>query len=428
MTLDTDRITKTIRAANEVFLIASKKTKILFALSWEKNVAEDFFKSQESKLPEPVYRVNRDELNGVLVMLESVKPKLIGQHPVFQWLMKTHESMVNGTKLLLNIGKRGFYDLSSELYGNSNSCFFDGLTSSSQLADSLSKRLSSDPLARKDNGASLSSLNADEFSVLLKAKLKNRNPYLPVKVELTDGIVSKVAAGMNRVRIRKDARFSPFDVLSLWNHEIESHCLTAHNGNLQDGCHFLFSGGPRTTLTQEGLAVFFEMYGHSMTQERLLNLCDRVLAIKKVEEGANFMEVYRWYKDRSEVPMDAFYQTQRIFRGAGLNGGEAFTKDVVYLAGLLGVYNFLRIAVKNQNRQLIESLVCGRIALEDVGIVAWLRSQGILKGPHFEPPWLKNWESLLCFFSFSAFLDGINLPNFQNYFDKLTRQNWDFDL
>ena len=206
---------------------------------------------------------------------------------------------------------------------------------------------------------------------------------------------------------------------------MESHCLTAHNGNLQKYCDFLSAGGPRTTMTQEGLAVFYEVYAHTMSQLRFLSLCHRVEAISLAESGASFLEVYRWYKDRTENPLDAFFNTQRIFRGAKLTGGGAFTKDVVYLPGLLSVYNFLKLAVKNQNRVLVESLVCGRMALEDVSTIAWLRTHGIIDPPQYIPAWLKNWEGLLSFFSLTAVFDGLDLSNVQNYIDEQMLHDWD---
>ena len=116
--------------------------------------------------------------------------------------------------------------------------------------------------------------------------------------------------------------------------------------------------------------------------------------------------------------MGAFLRTQRVFRGASVRGGYPFTKDVVYLAGLLGVYNFLRISVKNQNRMLVETLVCGRVALEDVPTLTWMRMRGLLSGPKYTPWWLDNWESLLSYFSFSSFLSQFDLSSFQAYFDE----------
>jgi uncharacterized protein (TIGR02421 family) len=223
---------------------------------------------------------------------------------------------------------------------------------------------------------------------------------------------------MSRVRVRSDGRFSELELGALWNHEVESHCLTAQNGGRQTNCPFLSSGGPRTTMTQEGIAVFHEMFGHTMSQSRFLTLCDRIEAVHMVEQGADFMELYRWFGSRCDSELEAFYAAQRIFRGAPLGGRYPFTKDVVYLSGLLEIYHFLQAATKVQDRILIECLLSGRIAMEDVGVIEWLRLHGILEPPHFIPDWLKNWESLVSFFSFfGVVLHSVDLSSFQSYFD-----------
>jgi hypothetical protein len=129
------------------------------------------------------------------------------------------------------------------------------------------------------------------------------------------------------------------------------------------------------------------------------------------------------------TPLEAFYSTSRIFRGANLKGGAPFTKDVVYLAGLLGVTNFLRLAIKSQNHLLVETLICGRMRLEDISVIAWLRKKGIVQPPKYLPDWLENWEGLLSFFSFSAILTSVDITPYQSYFDELKMfREWDLSL
>jgi uncharacterized protein (TIGR02421 family) len=421
------RITSLLKESSEVFRFVSKRLKILSALEWDLSAANEFFQKKESQLPQPIYKIDSHALEEALTALKGLNGKLKGEHPVLKWLQASRESFTMGAQLLKEIGKPEFYQISTQLYGTASSRPFEGQISNAQLATSISERISFCNL--NDIGEASELKSAEEFAAELSLRLQNRKPQMSVKVEISSDIVAKAIAGMNRVRIRRDARFSEIEVTALWNHEIESHCLTAHNGNIQENCNFLASGGPRTTLTQEGLAVFFEMYYHSFSQRRFLTLCDRVHGVEMAEKGANFIDVYRWYKERSVNQLDAFLFTQRIFRGADLNGKYPFTKDVVYLAGLLGVYNFLRIAVKNQNRILVESLVCGRIALEDVPILAWLRTHGFVDPPRFIPDWLKNWESLVSFFSFTGLLGNQDLSGFQNYFDSHSKlQDWDFSL
>lgn len=422
----TDLISR-LKEAGDVFKICAKKTKILSSLTWKTEVADEFFQKKEGQLPKPVYEIDRKTCQEVLDSLIRLKPRIEGEHPVLQWLERTRESFMHGIRLLLEIEKDSFFEVSSLLYGNSGTKVFRSTLTNLELSRALSGRMAVCNL--NDVGESNREKGAEEFALCLEEKVQGRHPMIPVKVEITDEIVAKVVAGMNRVRIRKDARFSELELQALWNHEIESHCLTAHNGNHQEVCDFLSAGGPRTTMTQEGLAVFYEVYGHTMSQRRFLSLCDRVEAVKKVEDGADFLELYRWYKGRMEEPREAFYQTQRMFRGAKLAGKGPFTKDVVYLAGLLGVYNFLRIAVKNQNRVLVESLVCGRVSLEDVGTVAWLRQHGILKPPYFTPDWLRNWEALLSFFSLTAVFGSMDLSGFQSHLDDhYTLDEWDLSF
>lgn len=422
-----DSLLQVLKEAGDVFRFCSRKTKVLAALAWKAEVATDFFKKKAGVLPEPSYEIDRKAMSECLAALRGLAPKVRGEHPVLQWLSRMQESFVLGALLLLETEKDTFFDISSQLYGNAMSPVLNGKTTNLELANAISQRLS--VCALNDIGESFVEKSAEEFAALLNERIQKRIPLLPVRVEITDQIVSKVAAGGNRLRIRKDARFSSLELDALWNHEIESHCLTAQNGAAQEHCSFLASGGPRTTLTQEGLAVFYEVYGHTMSQRRFISLCERIQAVSLAENGATFVDLYRWYLERSPHPMDAFYNAQRIFRGAKLSGRKPFTKDTVYLSGLINVYNFLRIGVKNQNRILVESLLSGRMALEDVGTIAWLRARGFVSPPRFIPDWLKNWEALLSFFSLTAVIETVDLGLSENYFTGFyTLDNWDLKL
>ncbi len=414
--LKKDALLQLLKDCSEVFAFASRKAKILATLGWGREVAAGFFKAGGESLPQPSYAVDKKGLTDALQALGALHPRLQGEHPVLQWLMKNKDSYSAGVRLILALESPAFFEISTQLYGCSSSRLAQGQTTYLELARSISGRMGICNL--NDISESNVTLSAAEFAAGLEKKLRKRSPLMAVKVELSDEIVAKVVAGMSRVRIRSDSRFSAFELGALWNHEVESHCLTAQNGARQLHAPFLSAGGPRTTLTQEGIAVFHEIYGHTMSQSRFLSLCDRVEAIHMVEQGADFMELYRWFKVRSESDLDAFYASQRVFRGAPLGGRAPFTKDIVYLAGLLEVYHFLQAATKTHNHMLIESLISGRFAVEDVAVVEWLRVHGILEPPYFVPDWLKNWEGLISFFSFfDVILNSVDLTSFRSYFD-----------
>src|SRR6185312_1539652 len=138
-----------------------------------------------------------------------------------------------------------------------------------------------------------------------------------VRVEIDPGLTAKAAAGANRIRLRADTCFTEYDRSQLLAHEALVHTLTARNGRAQPVLKSLSRTAPRATATQEGLAVFAELM-------------------------SGFIEVYRWFRGHGQNVADSFYSTQRVYRGVPVTGGAAFTKDNVYLAGLLTVHTFFR--------------------------------------------------------------------------------------
>jgi uncharacterized protein (TIGR02421 family) len=417
-----DSIKNAIRLSNETFKACARKTKILSSISWSNEIATQFIKEKATKNPKPLYAIDKEFYKKTIEELKNLEKPIQGEHPVLEWLRQTQKSYILGTQLLLELETPQFYKISSEMYGNSTSKPFQSADNNLQMARKISERVS---VCRVEGQENKPTKTAEEFKTKIEEWLKRRRPYISVKVEISNQIVSRVVAGGNRIRIRKDAKFSNQDLSSLWNHEILSHTLTAQNGLAHKNCDFLYAGGPRTTMTQEGLAVFYEIFEHSMSQNRFLALCDRIEAVSKVEQGANFIELYQWYTARTENEYEAFYATQRIFRGSDLKGKYPFTKDVVYLGGVFGVYNFLRLAVKNENYLLVESLINGRIALEDVAVIAHFRKAGFLEPPQYVPGWIRNWEGLLSYFSFSSLINSVDNEHIEGYFvSHFKKQGW----
>lgn len=75
-----------------------------------------------------------------------------------------------------------------------------------------------------------------------------------------------------------------------------------------------------------------------MELNRFQRLADRVFAIQMAIEGADFLQVYHYFLERTQGNEDqSFESARRVFRGDIITGGAPFTKDVVYLFGLLRV-------------------------------------------------------------------------------------------
>src|SRR3546814_7724723 len=88
--------------------------------------------------------------------------------------------------------------------------------------------------------------------------------------------------------------------------------------------------------------VFAEQITGNIDIERMKRVSLRIEAIAMALEGAGFIDVFRYFLDAGQSAEESFASAQRVFRGVPLDGGCAFTKDAVYLRGLVGVHTFFR--------------------------------------------------------------------------------------
>jgi uncharacterized protein (TIGR02421 family) len=205
--------------------------------------------------------------------------------------------------------------------------------------------------------------------------------------------------------------FSDLDVTQLLQHEAFVHIATGKNGLAQANFPLLAESHPGNARTQEGLAVFAEFISGALDPRRFRRLADRVIAIDMAERGADFIEVYRYFRERgpADPPFEAFENARRVFRGGMISGGAPFTKDSIYLGGLLEVHNFLRAAVKTGDAAYIRLLFVGKIDLADLAAMKLLSDEGLIHAPRFMPPWATDLRYLLSYLAYSTFLNEINL-------------------
>jgi uncharacterized protein (TIGR02421 family) len=399
------------------------KGNLLDGIAWSRDVEEGFFASKCTRLPEPEYAIDRDVLEDESTRLEVLARSIQGDEPISMFLRAAVRSAVDRNRLLLAIGTKAFGDLSREIFGGARTTSWGDpggahCPRNVDLADHLLRRLEVHGWDEaKDKAPKKQS--AEELAAELVARIQAHRPKIDVDVILDDRCTSKAIAGMTRVRIRPDATFEPWEAEGLYVHEVETHAFTAHNGAAQTLAPFLKSGGPRTTPTQEGLAVFAELHHHALATTRLERLAVRVKLVEMAENGASFLDLFRWLIDRGSSPREAYLDATRICRGGVLEGGAPFTKDACYLAGLLHVYAFLSTFVRAGFRDEVEMLVAGRIALDDVVALAELRNMGLLTRPKHRPTWLNRWSTLLPYFSFASFINEVNLAPVEAHYQHL---------
>ena len=424
-----DRSLDAIRRAAPLFERVTKETRLLEAIQWPHEVEERFFAQGAKELPKPEYEIDRELATKNAIELDELAMTLDVGDPIQRWLTQVARSYADGNRLLLAVGTPRFHAISVDVYGGPKS-WFDHDTTNLDLAEHLAARLfgergvtvaPKEDKSAKEGPASLRDklhtpvpgragshrLDAQAFAERI-TKMSGKIG-LEIDVVVDERVTAKVVAGSSRVRVRAGATFHRLEVEGLFVHEVETHALTAQNGAAQPELRFLKSGGPRTTRTQEGLAVFSEFYAHALLIERMKRIVERVRLVAIAEDGATFLDLYRHLIDLGASERDAYLDAQRICRGGMVEGRAPFTKDASYLAGFVEVFSFLQVAVRGGAREAVEMLACGRIAIDDLAVLLELKRRGILRPAKYTPRWLDAWDGLLPFFAFASFLHEIDL-------------------
>jgi uncharacterized protein (TIGR02421 family) len=390
--------------------LAEQKRKgfLLEQIAWPREVEERFFAGGAGRLPEVETPIDRAAHEAHGKELTELCRSIDGDDPVAAWLRRVLASRIAEGRMLLAVGTPEFTERSRELYGGARTPFYAGKATNLDLADHLLERLklhgwdeATDPEETP--------LTAEQFGQALRAHVDRMRPKMDVEIVIDPGCTAKVLAGMKRVRIRPDATFPREEAEGLWHHEVETHVLTAQNGAAQAEAPFLSSGGPGTTRTQEGLAVFSELYHRVLTIRRLERLAVRVKLVDMAEQGASFLDLYRFLEGRGSPPRDAYFDAQRICRGGRVEGGAPFTKDACYCRGIVLNYAFMRAAIQLDRAELIPFLFVGKVAHEDIPVLYAHVTDGIVKPPPFLPPIFEDLNGLaiwMCYSSFFSRLGG----------------------
>ena len=133
------------------------------------------------------------------------------------------------------------------------------------------------------------------------------------------------------------------------------------------------------------------------------------VAVVRAMEGADFIEVFRYFLDAGQPPNESFVSAQRVFRGVPTTGGYAFTKDTVYVRGLVGVHTFFRWALRERKLRLCRLLFAGKMTLADVQRFEPMFDCGALVAPRWLPQWISRANGLAGMLAFSLFANRIRL-------------------
>lgn len=395
-------------------LAAVRGIHILSTVSWPASLESrmiEAFSARRFSLPDVIYRVPdltaaRAELTAIEAAAGGSDPRDID--PLGDYLRRSAESWRIAAQMLEAVGTVGVTAPSIALYGRPGDLIpgshHSNLDAARYFVD-ISDELGADLLADETGNCLSAETLRDELTTTLDGFFGAGT----ISVEIDPELTAKAAAGATRIRLRGGASFNEYDHHQLLAHEAFVHSLTALNGRRQPLLASLGRTSPRVTATQEGLAVFAELMSGAIDIGRLKRISLRILAIDMALNGADFVEVYKFFSHCGQSAADSFHSAQRVFRGVPPGGGAAFAKDNVYLSGLLTVHTFFRWALKQRRLDLLRHLFAGKLALHDVISLQPHFDSGAILPPRWLPPWMQRVHGLAGKLAFSLFINGIHM-------------------
>ncbi|MCV9388307.1 flavohemoglobin expression-modulating QEGLA motif protein [Reichenbachiella ulvae] len=392
-----------IVAVSDLLDAATEHINILRNIAWPNQVQVAFFKNKMQKLP--VVEYSKYDPTPVLELVGQVRKRL-GIDPVLdEWAGRIADRLESSARLLQSRGTREFFEHSTAMYGSPKDILPDGESTALDLAHHFGSLFEN--IKNFDLGTPVKEVvSPQELAKKMEKAIDKMFGDKGPKVQLDDTISSKAIAGRRRVAINPNAVFSDKDIKQLIEHEIHIHVATSMNGQAQDQLKILGAGHSGTTETQEGLAVFSEFIMGCIDLERTRRLSDRVIATQMAIDGADFIDVYQYFLEKTDDLNKSYDGAKRVFRGGDVKGRAPFTKDIVYLEGLVRVQSFLSVAIATGKFEYLNLLFCGKLDLADIPALKQLNEMGLIRPPKYLPPWIQDKRYLLTHLTFISFLSS----------------------
>ncbi len=402
----TEREKARICAVAGLLHTACQPLRILRTLAWEPEVKEIFLTQGGRELPQVSYPAFDPAPS--IALLREARRQIVPVTTIDLWLDRQANAIELGARMLAAVGTPGFFEYGRQLYGEPTAPLRYVPVTPLDLAQNVLETITQ--LAHIDIHTDPPAYHsAETVAADLERAVRTHFGDQAPAIELVDRLSANALATSRAIRVRRGARFTDRDFVQLLHHEAYIHVATSLNGRAQIDLPLLAAGHPGTTRTQEGLAVFAEVISGSIELDRLRRLADRVLAIQMAIDGADFLEVYRYYLEHTDDPDQSFENARRVFRGGVITGGAPFTKDLVYLLGLLQVNNFIRASFAAGRADCLSLLFCGKIDLFDIPALCELYAMGLCRPPRFLPPWISDPRHLLAVLTVTVFTSRVSL-------------------
>jgi uncharacterized protein (TIGR02421 family) len=385
--------------------------KILAALVWPRQAEVKFLQSWRAGRPElPDVQLKPQNFNSEIGILETIQSRCDRQHPLDNLIFKTARSYASAARMLGAIGTPEFTGYSIELYGKPNDVYKTQDWTAVDAADFFLAR-TDELLGNYVVPPTVADIPVEVFAERLQRAIDAFFVDDKVEVIIDPTLPSKAIAGSSRIRLRAGTLYSSLDLDQLLEHEAHVHAATMHNGKRQKNLRLLALGAPRTTRTQEGIAVMAELLTLSLDILRLRRIALRIKAIAMALDGADFIDVFRGFLDAGQSEEESYQSTVRCFRGGDVRGKTVFTKDTVYLKGLMELHAFLAVIIHENRPELANALFAGRLSIGDVIELAPYFESGFLIGPHYMPHWASDLRTLASALACNAFFTRVDLTH-----------------
>ena len=416
---------------------AQRPIRVLQALRWDASVEEKFLKNRQREMPkiDAAYyervELGFDPLERAAEFEQIARDidRDVGERDAIgQIMMATALEYRDVVRMLAGRGTPAFYEWSRKLYGSPKEKFPDGKASVRDLGHLLYGVLTSvdeRSVARVAvaPGAAPSvydrNIDATEAARQLGERLAAFFGDTHVSVDADDGILADAAAGSDYVKVRSLAKFSARDIDILEVHEGWVHVATSLNGQAQPVARWLAKGPPRTSAVQEGLAALLEMLTFRTYPRRARRLNDRVLAVDKAEDGASFVDLFEWFRTEGYEEDECFHNARRVCRGGVVDGGAPFTKDACYCKGIVLNYAFIRSAIQHARTDLLPYLFVGKVAHEDIPVLARRVADGVVKPPVYLPPMFRDPSGLSIWMAYSTFFSQLGSEAISDHYARV---------
>jgi uncharacterized protein (TIGR02421 family) len=329
----------------------------------------EFQQSHFENEPRYYYRPLAMEPSELKRQLFSLRISNIEDPTLSELFHQRQDELDRKITMLSDISTKRFVYGSQQVYGELTPTLLS-------LAQSLLERIN----AHNREDMSDGEVTAAEFAKRARKEVAHYRTLLPeftAEVIVRDDMYAGLMCSDGDLLIGRSTKIPRSRIEALLQHEVGTHLLTYYNGWVEP-FKLLHTGLAGYDSLQEGMAVLSEYLVGGLSKPRLRLLAARVWAVHMMLERATFVETFRALsKDFEFNQRTAYTITMRVYRGGG------FTKDAVYLRGLVEILDYL-----GQGGTL-DPLLVGKIASEHIRFVRELLHRKVILPAVLQPRYLQ---------------------------------------